>query len=536
MRKKILLINPGHEDRYEPYKHSSFRTIHRDPPPIGILSVGTYLDANGYEVHLIDTHVVENYPALIEKRILENDYLFVGFTVIIGKFIKNSSELTELIKGLRPALPIVWGGICASVFHDEMMRAYPVDYIVRYEGEEIALNLARALEGKFAMTEIMGVTYRKGDKIVINPAHNPTRNLDEYPVLKWELLGEHFNIDQRPYYYLIMSSRDCPYNCSFCYKHTVDIDVRNAMPNWRARSAQHVIEEVEYIHEKTGTTVFTFGDDNFFVSKDRALEILAHFRKRGFYIEECIGHLSCLNDKVIEAMGGIVQTFIFSVETASQRLHKQYIRKGLKIDDVPVKLEKLYQQGIVSPLSFIVGLPTETMDDLQENVDFMVRMKEINPFVRGNAYLFLPLPRTALYTETEKLYNVSLDKPITAYEDANFWVRGVDDPWGKKFRPWLSDEHFKFLVHYGIVFNDVFRMCNRELSSDTARLLETHKPLRDMFGDLSRINRPAHDYNPYLLDRVLRNEKIDLKNDLKNHVGYHSSAQNAPSEFFWSCA
>lgn len=534
--RKVLLINPGHEDRYEPYKHSSFRTIHRDPPPIGVLSVGTYLYENGYDVDIIDTHVEEHYEDLIRQHIEENDYLFVGFTVIIGRFIKNSRTITEFIRSIKPNVPIVWGGICASVFHDEMMLSYRPDYIVRYEGEEIALNLARALEGKMELKDVNGITYLDGEKLVINPAHNPTKNLDQYPVPKWELLGKHFNIEQVPYYYLIMSSRDCPYSCSFCYKHTVDVDVRNAMPNWRARSAEHVIEEVEYIHDKTGTTVFTFGDDNFFVNKQRVLDILDHFRKRGFYIEECIGHLSCINDTIIEAMGGIVQTFIFSVETASKRLHKQYIKKGLKIDDVPVKLEKLYKQGIVSPLSFIIGLPTETKADLKENIDFMRRMKDINPFVRGNAYLFLPLPRTHLYLQTQEIYGVNLDKDIREYEDANFWVRCVDDPWGKKFRPWLSDELFRFLVHYGIVFNDVFRMCNRELTEETVSLLETNKELGDMFGDVSGISKPNKDYNPYILDRVLRNEKIDLKKDLFTGNGYCPDQKNIPFKFFWDCA
>lgn len=142
--RKVLLINPGHEDRYEPYKHITFRTIHRDPPPIGVLSVGSYLFEHGYEIDIIDTHVEENYPELIRRKLKENDYLFAGMTVIIGKFLKNAKELTEIVRSEKPALPVVWGGICASVFHEEIMETYRPDFIVRYEGEEIALNLARA--------------------------------------------------------------------------------------------------------------------------------------------------------------------------------------------------------------------------------------------------------------------------------------------------------------------------------------------------------------------------------------------------------
>ncbi len=517
MRKKILLINPGHDNEHEIFKHKSHRLIHRDPPPIASLYIATYLYENGYKPKIIDTHIENDYLSAIKKELADNDYLYVGITVIIGKFLKNAEELTYFIRGINPDIPIVWGGIMASIFPDEVLSAYAPDYVIRYEGEETALELADALKNHGSIDKIKGLSYIKDGSIVHNEPRLPQSNLDQYPIPKWELLGKAFNKEQIPYYYLIMSSRGCPYNCSFCYKHSFDEGFKRNAPAWRYRSAEHIIKEIEYIYNKTGARVFTFGDDNFFVNKNRALEILSYFREKNFYIEEVIGHLSCIDDDVISAMGGIVQTFIFSVETASPRLQK-YINKNLDLSDIPGKVKKLYEQGIVSPVSFIIGLPTEEKEDLRKNIDLMIKLKKINPFIRGNNYLFLPLPKTKLFNIVENIYNLDLPKDITLYKDANFWVKSIDDPVGKKFRPWMSDKYFKFLVLYGIVFNDIFKMCNIELSDETKKILEQDQDIKEMFEGVEFVNRPLARYRPYILDKILNNEQIDLIKGLENYV------------------
>ena len=514
--KNVLLINPGHDDSHEAYKHKSHRLVHRDPPPIGILYVGTFLKRNGYEVDLIDTHTEEDYKNVIQNYINSNNYVYIGITVIIGKFLKNANELTSFIRTIDPKLPIVWGGIMASIMPDAILNEYKPDYIVRYEGEETSLELANALLYKNDIQNVKGISYILDEKIIHNDARIPKKNLDDYPIPKWELFGKGFNIQQVPYYYLIMSSRGCPFNCTFCYKHSIDYSLRKSMPSWRPRSAEHIIEELEYIHQNTGTTVFTFGDDNFFVNKKRALKVLDYFKNKKLYIEECIGHIGCIDDEIIDAMGGIVQTFIFSVETASQRLQK-YINKKLNLNSVSTIVNKFYKLGIVSDISFICGLPTEEQKDLRANVEFMIELKKANPFARGNMYLYYPLPKTKLHDSIEDIYNIKLTDKTKDYENANFWVKSTNDPLGNKSRPWLTKENFTNLVLYGCAFNDAFQMCNLELEEETKTILGEHFVIREIFKGIESVNKPKKQYRPYVLDRVLNKEEIDLINDLQKY-------------------
>jgi radical SAM superfamily enzyme YgiQ (UPF0313 family) len=511
---KILLINPSHDEEHYKYKRKTFRVIYRDPPPISILYIGTYLSEFGFDIEIIDTKIEENFEELITKKIKENDYLFVGLNVIIGKILKNAKNVTNLIKEIKPNLPIVWGGIMASISPEDCLKEYRPDYIVRFEGEEAVLELANAIKNKKSINKIQGISYKKNGKVIHNPARIPKKNLDDYPIPKWELFGEKFNKKQVPYYFLLMSSKGCPFNCTFCYKHSIDEKVRSKLPSWRARSADHLIKEMDYINKKTGTKVFTFGDDNFLVNKKRTKEIFDYLRKNEFYIEECIGHLNCVDDEIIDIMGGIVQTFIFSIETASPRLQK-YINKEIDLESIPGKVEKMYKKGIACTTSFIVGLPTEKKEDLRKNIDMMLKLKEINPFMRGNIYLYFPLPKTKLFDTVEEIYNVKIPSDINKLEEANFWVKDVEDPVGRKFRPWIDDDRFRFLVKYGLVFNDIFKVNNRIIDDEVKELLKNDSEIKEMFKGVENVNCPKTDYKPYVLDKVLNGEKINLINGLK---------------------
>ncbi len=508
---KVLLINPGYYADHDRYKRKTHKAVHRDPPPIGVLYIGTYLDRNGFDVEIIDTKIEDDYIDLISEKVKENDYLFVGFTVIIGGILKNAKTITKLIREIKPDLPIVWGGIIPSILPDECLIKYKPDFVVRFESEETCLELARALKNKTSIEDIRGISYLRDGKIIRNPVRMPKLNLDDYLIPKWELFGRYFNKRQVPYYFLIMSSRGCPFNCTFCYKHSIDEGLRVKIPPWRGRSAKHVIKEIEYIHNNTGSRVFTFGDDNFLINKQRAKEIFDYLREKKFYIEECIGHINCMDDEMAGYMGGIVQTFGFATESASPELQKQ-IDKKIDLESVPGKVKKLYEKGITCATSFIVGLPDETKDDLRKNVEMMLKLKSINPFMRGNIYLCFPLPKTKMCESLKKDYELPLD--LSDLEEANENIALLTDA-DRKFRPWISEERYRFLIKYGILFNEVFKANN---SKSDERIMEFLKDdeIKEMFKGIENINRPKTDYKPYVLDKVLNGEEVDLVNGLKD--------------------
>ncbi len=504
MSAKILLINPGSRT------HTSTRSVLRFDPPVALLNLAGFLDVHGYKAEVVDTAVEE----IDWDKIRRGDYLLIGMTVFIGEFMKNARSLTAKIRQLSPGTPICLGGVMASLFPDLLLKEYEVDFVVRYEGEWTLLELIQHLEGKRPLNDLAGLSWRHGTEITHNGPRFLENDLDVFPVPRWELLGEKCNPGQQPYYFRIMTSKGCPFQCSFCYRHGVEEGIRRQSPSWRYRSARHVMAEVESLHQSTGARVFSFGDDNFLVRKERALSLLRSLRAKGFFLEQCIAHMNCLSPEIISAMGGVVQTTIYAIESASPRLLK-LLKKHLDLAQVPEINRRLFEQGITTTHNFIVGLPGETDEELRLNVELMLKLKQINPFVRALTYLFLPLPFTPLYEHVEKALGLNMPKTIQDFEEANF---DSGNEHALRYRPWLTQERMTFLHQYCLVFNDTFQENNQKLSGQSQEILRADPRMQTLFRGAEEARRPKDGYRPYVLDRVLRGETIDLVNDLKAHV------------------
>ncbi|MDP3883019.1 MAG: radical SAM protein [Candidatus Staskawiczbacteria bacterium] len=498
--KKILLIAPS----YKEIKTSN--AVPRYNPPVGVLNLASFLFEKGYKCDIVDTAFEE----IDWDKIKRGDYFLVGLTIFIGEFMKNAKEIASKIKKIDPLLPVCFGGVMASLYPERILKEYDVDFIVRYEGEYTLFELVQFLEQKGSLKDIKGLSYKEGGVVINNPPRFLENNLDNFPVPKWDLFGKNCNKEQIPYYFRIMTSKGCPFSCSFCYHRSVDDEIKDKSPRWRSRSAEHVISEIESIHNLTKTRVFSFGDDNFLVNKDRAIKIFTHVKERNFYVEQCIAHMNNLSDEIISAMGGVVQTVIYAIESASPRLLK-LLNKNLDLSKIPEINRKLFDKKITTNHNIIVGLPTETDQELRLNIELMMKLKEINPYVRCLTYLFFPLPFTSLNSYIENEMGLPLPKSLKDYEDASL-DSGREE--GRKFRVWLSKERYDFLHNYCQVFDDAFQVNNMSLSEKSLKLLHDDPKLKEMFSGIEKVNRPKVFYRPYILDRVLNNEEIILM-DLK---------------------
>lgn len=504
MKNKVLLISPVRDSNDQQSK-----AITRYEAPSPLLQLGAVLRDNGYAVDIVDTmHDPMPWETL-------DDYLLIGITVCIGRFMESAREISVEINN-RTRVPVIWGGLMPSLYYNEIFEEWGcMDYIVIGDGERPLVDLCDSLSGKnkdIIIENIPGLAYYT----YLGPEHKSPLpkepDLDQYPVPAWDMVARHLNHTQQPYYFRLHTSRGCPWSCRFCYG--------GRDTSYRKRSAEHVIEELELIRSIIGRDnplVITIGDDNSLVDSKRMLKIFEYCHENNIYIEQIVTHLNNLNDALIDAMAGIVQTVVYSIESGSERL-RRLINKKVDIVDAFNRNQQLFDVGITTIHNVITGLPTATLDDMREDVELGMALKTINPFARLAAFFFMPLPATDLRDWIQKDLHYCLPDDLETWCKSE-WYYQVNANDLRLQRPWLTHDEYDMNVDFTHLINKIFTACNRpRITPEAQLLLSVHPKLAELFHPVHQIAQPSMDYRPYVLDRLLAGEKIDLRNDLKKYV------------------
>ncbi|MBU1849749.1 MAG: cobalamin-dependent protein, partial [Nanoarchaeota archaeon] len=140
--KKIILIFP--KTGYD------FATI--QAPPHGLLTMAAHLLKAGFDVKILDQRVNKNFKKNLKKAL--NESLFVGISSMTGLQLKFAINISKYIKKSYPKTSIVWGGIHATILPDVTIKEKFVDFIIKGEGEETILELAKAINNKLGFKNI----------------------------------------------------------------------------------------------------------------------------------------------------------------------------------------------------------------------------------------------------------------------------------------------------------------------------------------------------------------------------------------------
>src|SRR3989338_3937726 len=346
-------------------------------PPLPILCLAAYLERAGLEVSVFDLNQEANWPEKLLKA--AGEALCVGVSAITGNQIKNGLEITKLIKKDFLHLPVIWGGVNPSLVHEETLKEDGVDIVVRGEGEETLLDLARALMGEKNLSDVLGISFKKDGRIV----HNPPRGfleMDNLPNPAW-----HF-IDINNYYFsnlssknvALQTSRGCPFRCEFCYNFEFNKN------RWRKMSAKRILEMIIPLKEKHQINGVVFWDDNFFVDFKRVEEFCRLLIDRNLIIK-------CAE---------LTAKFGFNVWYA-----------------------------------FMIGFPEETEEDISLTIKMMKKVKQINPLANTAIKVFSPFPGTPLY---QKAKQAGFVLPKSLMEWGDYRPEDVKTPWTKhKFSPYF---------------------------------------------------------------------------------------------------
>jgi radical SAM superfamily enzyme YgiQ (UPF0313 family) len=382
---RIALVNP-------PFLPGVMR--HPLNVPIGLAYLAAVAEKNGHVVQVIDCLPVDmNFDEMKSKVTAFNPDI-IGVTSMTSTS-QSALQATKVLKEACPNAMTVVGGPHVTFADTDTLNECPeMDVVVRGEGEETLLDLARCVTSEKKLDEVLGITFRKNGKIVKMPDRPLIQNLDElpFPALK------HFKLSDYKIYgkmYLpIITSRGCPFGCSFCVSSRM---VGNTL---RARSPKNVADELEWLKNENGAEAYVFYDDMLTFDKKRILEICEEIKRRKIELPwDCTTRVDQISKELLAKMKEAdCQEVFFGVESGCQMiLDKVHKRTSPELNERAIKLAK--EVGLFVAISIIVGYPGETRDTVKQSLDFVRRVKPDDVFL----CVAMPYPGTELRATVEKL-------------------------------------------------------------------------------------------------------------------------------------
>ncbi|ESA38191.1 radical sam protein [Leptolyngbya sp. Heron Island J] len=383
----------------QPNYHSGGAEIAGNWPPSWVPYVGGALKQAGFDdIRFIDamTNYIEDEALAV---LIQQHQPDIVMATAITPMIYKSQDTLRIAKSVCPDAIAIMGGIHPTYMYREVLQEAPwVDYIIRGEGEEISVNLVRAIaEGRDSQDResILGLAYLDdAGQVVVTPAHPPIRDLNTLSP-DWTLL------DWDRYIYTPLNvrvavpnfARGCPFRCRFCCQWKF-------WRKYRARKPKLFVDEIEHLVKEHNIGFFILADEEPTISKARFVSLCEELIDRNLGVHWGINTrvTDILRDEAelpLYRKAGLVHVSL-GTEAAAQ-LNLDVFRKETTIADNKRAVKLLRDNGIVAEVQFIMGLSNETPETIEETY----RMARDWKSDMTNWNMFTPWPFAELFQDLE---------------------------------------------------------------------------------------------------------------------------------------
>ena len=385
---RVLLLHPNY--------HSGGAEIAGNWPPAWVAYLAGYLKAGGYpEIVFVDAMTHHLSDDEVRARIASYRPDIVGCTAITPAIYK-AERLLAIAKEVDPTIVTVLGGIHGTFMYPQVLREAPwIDVVVRGEGEQVFLNLVRAVDdGTWAADRgaVKGIAYLADGKVIATPAEPPIADLDrilpDWGILEWD-----------KYIYIPMGvrvaipnfARGCPFTCSFCSQWKFWRD-------YRVRDPKAVVDEIETLVREHDVGFFILADEEPTIHRKKFIAFCEELIARDLGVQWGINTrvTDILRDEKLLPMfrrAGLVHVSLGTEAAAQLKLDR--FNKETTIAQNKKAIQLLRDAGIVSEAQFIVGLENETAETLEETYRMA---RDWNPDM-ANWAMYTPWPFSDLFQE-----------------------------------------------------------------------------------------------------------------------------------------
>jgi len=387
---RIVLVHPNY--------HSGGAEIAGNWPPAWVAYIAGSLKRAGFDdIQFIDAMTNDIGEADLAERLRDLQPDVVGVTAITPS-IYVAERVLEIAKEVAPNALRVLGGVHATFMYKQVLSEAPwIDVIVRGEGEEIIVDLLKAVdEGRWPedRRKIKGLAFLDGDQIVATQAASTVKDLDgiepDWSLLEWDKyiyipLGKKVAIPNM--------ARGCPFTCSFCSQWKFWRD-------YRVRDPIKVVDEIESLVNEHGVGFFILADEEPTINRKKFIQFCEELIRRDLPKRIQWGINTRVTDiyRDRELLGlyrkaGLVHVSL-GTEAAAQLKLEQF-NKETTVEQNKEAIRLLREADIFVEAQFIVGLDNETKETLEETFQMAW---DWQPDL-ANWAMYTPWPFTPLFQE-----------------------------------------------------------------------------------------------------------------------------------------
>ncbi|AOS84544.1 magnesium-protoporphyrin IX monomethyl ester anaerobic oxidative cyclase [Chlorobaculum limnaeum] len=386
---KILMIQPNY--------HSGGAEIAGNWTPSWVAYIGGALKQAGFnQVKFVDA-MADDLPDETIEEIIRKNQPDVVMTTNITPSIFKAQDIMKIAKKVNKNIRTIMGGIHSTFMYPQVLTEAPeTDYVVRGEGEEVTVNLMKAIAAgndKETRGDITGIAYidEKGE-VFATAAHPVIEDLDTLSP-DWSLY------DWDKYIYTPLNcrlavpnfARGCPFTCTFCSQWQF-------WRRYRARSPKNFVDEIEVLVKKYNVGFFILADEEPTINKQKFVSLCQELIDRKLDVTWGI------NTRVTDIMrdedllpffrkAGLVHVSL-GTEAASQ-MNLNRFRKETTIEENKYAIKLLQKNGIVAEAQFVMGLEHETPETIEETYQLC---KDWDPDM-ANWTIYTPWPFSDLFKE-----------------------------------------------------------------------------------------------------------------------------------------
>jgi anaerobic magnesium-protoporphyrin IX monomethyl ester cyclase len=385
-RPRVLLVDP-YVAREDPMERKFVELY----PSLGLLTLGAFARGAGLDVAMVDlTFARDTRPVAERLRSVRPHLVGVHTKTLTADRAIEVARLAHDVGAYAVA-----GGPDAAT-RTEHYLAHGFDAVAPAEGEEALVELARAVAAGRDPTGVPGTVHRRSGRLVRAPARPFLRSLDALPLPAWDLVDmeeylgrwERSTGERRA---AVLTSRGCPFDCSWCSKPTFG-------RTFRQQSPERVLAELRALKERYRVDYVRFCDDVFGISRpwlDRLLDgMIAERLDLEF---ECLARVDLLKPELLHRMreAGLARVYV-GVESGSQKM-LDLMNRGTKLAQVERTAEALRREGIRQFWFLMLGYPGETLEDIEATLRLFRRFSPEEYSVS----IAVPIPGTRFHEKVK---------------------------------------------------------------------------------------------------------------------------------------